>query len=175
MSEPQKDSRTIEQQKGTESSSAERSSSLPCSRMSEGRQQLGAGPRSGVGSRRLEPSFLRMVVVATMFKPDGMRRIEAALVALSLTEQAFTAAELPDEVTAGDRHLPGCATGGLLAAGVLTCIGRVKSPNKDAKGRKVDLLRATSRELSRTWLKRNGIDPEQIEGELRPAFALECQ
>jgi len=80
----------------------------------------------------------------------------AALCLLALEEQDFTAADLPDELTQDDIHLPGIAVGKLIQAGVLQVVGRTKSPDKKAHGRKLDVLRMTSRQLCVSWLARNG-------------------
>ena len=104
---------------------------------------------------RLDISFLRMVVVMTGFHPKAMRRTEAALLMMGLTGVEFTAAELPDEITDGNRHVAGAATGALISEGLLQVVGRVKSPNPDAKGRKLDVLRLVSVEKAKSWLRVN--------------------
>ena len=103
----------------------------------------------------LEPSFLRAVVVMTMFAPKRMLRCQAGLLMLGLTGGEFTAAQLPGELTEGNRHIAGAATGALVATGLLTVTGRIKSPLKSAKGRKLDVLRISCRETAKTWLRAN--------------------
>lgn len=103
----------------------------------------------------LEPSFLRAVVVSTMFAPKRMLRCQAGLLMLGLTAGEFTAAALPGELTEGNKHVAGCATGALVATGLLTVTGRIKSPVKNAKGRKLDVLRLSCRETAKTWLRAN--------------------
>lgn len=111
----------------------------------------------------LDPQFLRAVVLVTGFKPNPMRTAQAALLMIGLRAQTFTGADLPAEVTNGNRHLAGAATGSLIALGLLEVVGRVKSPNPDAKGRKLDLLSLpeSKRATARTWLERNGFTVEQ--------------
>ena len=104
----------------------------------------------------LEPSFLRSVVLMTMFSPKRMTRCQAALLMLGLNGGEFTAAALPGEITEGNRHVAGAATGSLVATGLITVTGRVKSPLPNAKGRKLDLLRVTCIGTAKTWLRANG-------------------
>ena len=92
----------------------------------------------------------------TMFSPKRMTRCQAGLLMIGLERGEFTAAELPGEVTEGNRHVAGAATGSLVAAGLLTVAGRIKSPLKSAKGRKLDVLRISSVETAKTWLRVNG-------------------
>jgi hypothetical protein len=120
----------------------------------------------------LSPSFLRTVVVMTGFKPNLMRRVQAALLMMAMQCEEVTAAQIPPEITEGNRHIAGAATGSLIAEGLLTVIGRVKSPNPDAKGRKLDVVRLVSVEKAKTWLRANGFKLEpavatsRTEGEL---------
>lgn len=107
------------------------------------------------------------------FKPSAMLRAQSALLLIGLSQPEFTAADLPGEIAG--KHISGAATGALIAEGLLTVCGRVKSPKPNAKGRKLDLLRLTSRELARTWLKANNIqppaDPHQPDLNLQAAAA----
>jgi len=117
-------------------------------------------------STTLDAQFLRAVVLVTAFKPEPMKRAQAALLLLGLTGQDFTAAELPGEITGGSKHLAGAATGALVSEGLLDVVGRVKSPNPNAKGRKLDVLRIASGkwQTARTWLRVNGVEvPEEKE------------
>lgn len=88
----------------------------------------------------LEPSFLRAVVMMVGFKGTPMRTAQCALLHIGLRNHTFTAADLPGEVCNGSRHIAGAATGSLVALGILSVVGRVKSPHENAKGRKLDLL-----------------------------------
>jgi hypothetical protein len=105
----------------------------------------------------LDPQFLRAVVLMTGFKPSPMLRAQAALLTIALRYSDFTAADIPKEITNGSKHLAGCATGALIALGLLTVIKRVPSPDPAAKGRKLDLLRLTEGKThsARAWLKAN--------------------
>lgn len=105
----------------------------------------------------LDPQFLRAVVVMSGFKGNAMKSAQAALLLIGLRTYSFTGADLPAEVTNGSRHIAGAATGALIAQGLLEVIGRVKSPNADAKGRKLDLLHLhhSKRNTALTWLARN--------------------
>jgi len=92
----------------------------------------------------------------TAFHPKRQKRCEAALLAIGLKKQDFTAAELPGEVTEGSKHAAGAATGALISSGMVQVVGRVKSPLANAKGRKLDVLRLVSAEKAKTWLRANG-------------------
>lgn len=106
----------------------------------------------------LEPSFLRAVVLVTGFKPQPMKSAQAALLLIGLKSPSFTAADLPPEVCNGSKHLAGAATGALIAQGLLEVVGRVKSPNPNAKGRRLDLVTIPEGKRSTVlcWLTRNG-------------------
>ena len=109
-------------------------------------------------STTLDASFLRAVVVMTGFRGHAMKSAQAALLMIGLRGHTFTAADLPGEVTGGSRHVAGAATGALISIGLLECVGRVKSPHENAKGRKLDLLQIPAAKYStaRTWLSANG-------------------
>lgn len=111
-------------------------------------------------STTLSADFLRAVVLMLGFKGTLMLRAQAAMLYLALEQNEFTASSLPKEVTGGSKHLAGAATGSLVATGLLTVVGRVKSPDPAAKGRKLDVLTAPSREKCRTWLRANGFSAE---------------
>lgn len=111
----------------------------------------------------LEPSFLRAVVLLCGFKPSRMVSAQAGLLCIGLHRDTFTAADLPGEL--GGKHLSGAATGALVATGLLTVKGRVKSPNVNAKGRKLDLLTVTNAAQARTWLRANGCQPPENAGQ----------
>lgn len=108
----------------------------------------------------LEPSFLQAVVLLVNFKPEKMKRAQAALLYIGLLGGDFTAAQLPDGVTEGNKHIAGAATGSLVAIGMLEVVGRMKSPDPSAKGRKLDVLRIPSDKIAtaRAWLNANGFD-----------------
>lgn len=107
----------------------------------------------------LDPQFLRAVILMTGFRGGkDMRRAQAALLLIGLQGAEFTAADLPAEITNGNTHLAGAATGSLIAIGLLEVVRRVKSPDPRAKGRKLDVLRipAPKWNTARTWLAANG-------------------
>jgi hypothetical protein len=85
----------------------------------------------------------------------------------------FTAACLPKEITQGDIHVSGLATKALIKMGLVEKIGYVASPNKEAKGRPVCLLRIPSDKTStaRTYLSRQGysIPSQSMQLQLLPA------
>ena len=120
-------------------------------------------------STTLDKDFLRTLILVTGFRGDAMHSACAALLLIGLRGQTFSGADLPAELTAGSKTLAGCACGYLSAAGLVECVGRIKSPHPDAKGRKLNLLQipANRYETARTWLARHGyqdsIQPQQQE------------
>jgi hypothetical protein len=121
----------------------------------------------------LDSQFLRAVVIMTGFKPNRMLRAQAALLSFALKYQDFTAHDIPAEITEGSKHVAGAATGALIAAGLLTVVDRIKSPDPKAKGRKLDVLRLASGKLhtARAWLTANGFDPSPLQIEaLQPSL-----
>ena len=103
----------------------------------------------------------------TSFTPHAMLRTQATLLYMALKDVEFSAADIPGEITNGNTHLAGAATGALIAQGLLVVVGRVKSPIASAKGRKLDVLRINpnKRETVRTWLARNGFEAPQTQAE----------
>ncbi len=117
----------------------------------------------------LDPEFLRAIVLITGFKAGPMKTAQAALLTIALRRQEFTAADLPGEVCNGNVHLAGAATGSLIAAGLLDVVRRTKSPDRAAKGRKLDVLRLPpSKEATiLTWFAANGFSkPVTIQQDL---------
>jgi hypothetical protein len=108
----------------------------------------------------LEPSFLRATLQMSAFKPRPMVEAQAALLRRGLTGVEFTAQEIAN-VTGGNTHLAGAATGALIAQGLLEVVKRVKSPAENAKGRKLDLLRIPAGKYGtvRTWFERQQLPP----------------
>lgn len=105
-----------------------------------------------------DPSFLRAIILMTGWRGTEVDRFQAGLLMLGLRGQDFSAADLPAELSNGNVHIAGCATGRLLTLGLIEVVGRVKSPNKNAHGRKLNLLRIPSQKVSaaRTWLRDRG-------------------
>lgn len=102
----------------------------------------------------------------TGFRGAPMKSAQAALLMIGLRGEDFLASDLPGEVTNGSKHLAGAATGALVAAGLIECVGRVPSPDPRAKGRKLDVWRIPSAKVStvKTWLRSNGYTvPETAE------------
>lgn len=117
---------------------------------------------------RFDPSFLRAVVLVCAYKAKAMERAEVALLCLALTGREFTAANLTGEITRGSRTIAGCATGALASMGLIACVGRCKSPNPAANGRRLDVWRLADGkgESARTLLRRYGVEePPTIRGQ----------
>lgn len=106
----------------------------------------------------LEPSFMQAVLFVAGFKPRSMVNAQAALLALGLEKTEFTAAELDESITQGSKNLAGCASGSLVAMGLIVVVGRQKSPKENAKGRRLDVftIPAHKRETAKAWLRANG-------------------
>lgn len=109
-------------------------------------------------SATLSPDFLRAVILTVGFRGDAMHSACAALLLIGLRGETFSGADLPAEITQGSKTLAGCACGYLTAAGLVECVGRIKSPHPDAKGRRVNLLRIPADRVAtaRVWLARHG-------------------
>lgn len=107
----------------------------------------------------LDPQFLVACLQISAFKGGQMKACQGALLTLALADGDFTAAELPESVTGGSRHLAGAATGSLISMGLLVVVDRVKSPDLKAKGRKLDVLRLApgKRQTALTFIERNGL------------------
>lgn len=114
----------------------------------------------------LDPAFLRAIVLMSGFRGKPMQSAQAALLMIGITGRDFMASDLPAEVTNGSRHLAGAATGALVAQELIECVGRVKSPDPKAKGRKLDVWRIPAHRIStaKAWLRANGFTvPETAE------------
>ena len=68
----------------------------------------------------------------------------------------------------GNVHLAGCATGALVATGMIEVIGRIKSPKPSAKGRRLDLLRLPPENYAKaeTFLHRHGVTLRDVQQQL---------
>ena len=119
----------------------------------------------------LEPAFLQAVLQMMSFKPSSMSAAQAALLRMALDHHEVMATDIPECITKGNRHLAGAATGALVAMGLLVVIRREKSPNPNAKGRKLDVLQLAPMKRSTVlaWLKANKL-PAQEERQL--SFAV---
>jgi hypothetical protein len=113
----------------------------------------------------LDSSFLRAVVLVCGFKPEAMVRVQAALLSLAVNGVDFTAADLPRDLTQTESghpniHLAGCACGALVSEGLLAAVGRRKSPDPKAKGRKLNVFRLAPGKLgtAKAWFAANGIE-----------------
>ena len=112
----------------------------------------------------LDPSLLRSIILATNFRGGEMDRAQAALLLIGLQGLDFDAGMLPGEICGDDQHLAGMACASLCAQKLIEAVGRVKSSNPLANGRKVNLWRVPSNKVStvRTWLRVRGFS-ETIE------------
>jgi len=108
-------------------------------------------------------NFLRAVLLKVAFKPEPLRRAQAALLYVALSGETFTADVLPGEISGDDTTLAGCAVGSLATMRLLARQGRVKSPAKSRNGAWVNLwsMADGKRETVKTWLKRNGFQVEE--------------
>ncbi len=117
-------------------------------------------------------SVLRSIVLMASFRGNEFNGVCAGLLLIGLQGHDFNAAMLPKELTAGDIHISGAATRCLLTMGLLEKRGYCPSPNADAKGRPVCVLRIPNDKVStaRTWLTRHGYPTGE---EQQASFALE--
>jgi len=108
----------------------------------------------------MNADFQRAVVLKTAFKPEPIRRAQAALLYVALAGQSFTADVLPGEIVGDDISLPGLAVGTLARIGLIQSLGFTRSPSKTRHGSWVQRWRLGDGKEStaRTWLKRNGFD-----------------
>ena len=118
----------------------------------------------------LDPQFLRAVILVSGFRPRPMETAQIALLCIGLRGGRFCAADLPGEITHGDQHIAGCACGSLASTGLIECVGRMKSPRPDAKGRKLDVweIPGNKRATAEAWLRAHGVNEAP-----RPAAQVE--
>ena len=123
----------------------------------------------------MNADFLRAVVVMTAFKPHPMLNAQAALLAFALRGEDFTARQIPGEITNGNTHIAGAASGSLVAQGLITVVARVKSPDPRAKGRKLDVFRLATGKLgtAKAWFKANQFElPSELTTETQRSLSL---
>lgn len=113
----------------------------------------------------MNADFLRAIILKVAFKPEPLRRAQAALLYVALEGQDFTADVLPGEIVGDDTKLAGCATGALASMKLIRCVGRVRSPSPTRNGAKVNQWRIeeSKRSTIKTWLLRNGFDVENAQ------------
>jgi len=118
---------------------------------------------------QLSPDFLASAMKVQAFKSRPMLEAQAALLRIALTGRDVNATQIPPDITCGSKNLAGCATGALIAEGLLEVVGRVRSPNPNAKGRKLDSCRIPAGKYNtvRTWFVRNGLPDQQQTAQLR--------
>ncbi len=118
----------------------------------------------------INDNFWQGILLKLSFRPEKIKRTQAALIYAALAGDVFTADCVPKEVYE-DNTTSGCAVRILSGAkpcglGILECCGWVKSPSKSRHGAAVRQWRLAdgAERLARTWLSRNGF--EQPENEL---------
>lgn len=118
----------------------------------------------------MNPELLRAIILKVAFKPEPLRRAQAALLYVALEGSCFTADVLPSEIVGDDTRLAGCATGALATLGLIDRVDRVKSPSKSRNGAWVNRWRLSDakREAAMTWLSRQGFSVQANQAE----FAL---
>lgn len=119
----------------------------------------------------MNTDFLRAVVLKTAFKPEPLRRAQAALLYVALSGQSFTGDCLPGEIVGDDTKLPGLAVGTLARIRLIQSCGFTRSPSTTRHGSWVQRWRLApdKRTTAITWLRRNGFDtnvPHETQGEL---------
>lgn len=117
----------------------------------------------------INPDLLRAIVLKVSFKPEALRRAQAALLYVALSGNEFTADCLPGEIVGEDTTLAGCAVGSLATMKLIERCGRCKSPSPTRNGAWVNIWKLASfkKATAETWLKRNGFPiKEQPQAEL---------
>jgi hypothetical protein len=118
----------------------------------------------------LDPTLARAIILATSFRGAAMHRCQAALLMIGLNGLDFDAGMLPGEIATKDDGTPdaqmaGMACASLASQGLLEAVGRVRSSNPLANGRKINLYRIPAAKVTtvRTWLQRHGYPAGQNE------------
>lgn len=119
----------------------------------------------------LSPDFLRALVLVFSFRGEAMQAAQGAFLSILLQHGTATAADLPRELIKDkfgnpSAHISGCVTGALVAQGLIQEVGRVKSPDPVAKGRKLNVWRIVpeKRSTAKAWLRSHGYPvPESAE------------
>lgn len=108
-------------------------------------------------STTLDASFLRAVLMQVSFKPDEMKRAQAALLLIALERGTVMATQIPREIVGDSEHRAGAACGALVSQNLLKVTARVKSPDEKAKGRKLNVYRVPygRRRAVVAWLRAN--------------------
>lgn len=107
--------------------------------------------------------FWQNILLKLSFKPEKVRRAQAALLYVALTGVEFTADVIPDAIC-DDMTTAGCATKTLAQIGLIQYVRHVKSPAKSRHGAEVKQWKLADgkRETALTWLTRNGFPhPDQ--------------
>lgn len=119
------------------------------------------------------PELLRAICIITGFKSDQFHATQAAMIYLGLRGN-FCAADIPADITRGDTHMAGAATAGLVVLGLIQEVGRIKSPNPNAHGRKLSVFTIPTDKLvlARMWLERQGF-PQGVESKEEQADLFE--
>ncbi len=109
---------------------------------------------------------MRGILLKVAFKPEPLRRAQAALLYVGLAGDEFTADCLPGEI-ATDNTTAGCAVGALATLRLIERTGRCKSPAPSRHSAWVNVWRlpAGRAETARTWLQRHGfpVEPGNLE------------
>lgn len=116
----------------------------------------------------ITPEFLRAIILKTAFKPEPLRRAQAALLYVALEGETFTADLLPGEIVGDDTKLAGCAVGSLATMDLIQRVDRVKSPAKSRNGAWVNRWRLAEGRMAtaKTWLTRHGFPIDEKQGAL---------
>lgn len=109
--------------------------------------------------------LMRAIVLKVAYKPDAMVKAQAALLYVALAGEVFTADVIPMELRAGgDTTTPGAAVSSLSdthkhGLGLITCVGRGKSPAASRNGAWVNRwrLRDGRRRSAVAWLEAHGL------------------
>jgi hypothetical protein len=118
----------------------------------------------------IDASFLRAALVKVMWHPVPLRSCQALVLLAGLEHPgvAFTADEvLPGEAVGTDTHIAGITMGTLAGAGLITRVGRCKSPAPSRNGCWVNQWIVGRPSKAQAWLARNGFEVPSQQQELQ--------
>jgi hypothetical protein len=126
----------------------------------------------------INDNFWHGILLKLSFKPEKIKRTQAALLYVALRGEPFTADEVPKEIYE-DNTTSGCAVRILSGAqpfglGLIEPCGLVRSKSKSRHGAIVRQWRLAdgAGKLAMTWLVRNGFDLPKMEPENELALHL---
>jgi hypothetical protein len=108
----------------------------------------------------INPALMRSILLKIAYKPELMKRTEAAVLYVALSGETFTADVIPGELRE-DNTTPGAVISTLARLGLIENRGRCTSPAESRNGSEVRKWRMAlgKRSAIEAWLKVNGFPP----------------